>query len=86
MEEAGEEKEDGALAAPLMLVLSLLLGMRPSTSLTKGFSIGERALFESLKIYQWAVEREIVTRITGVGDGTRDEAHLLDALQKVQHH
>lgn len=65
-----------------MLVLSLMIGMRPGVPLTKGFSIGERALFDSLKIYQWAVEREIVTRITGISGGGGDEEQLLDSLRK----
>lgn len=47
----------------------------------------QRALasFASLRIYQWAVEREIVTRITGKGSG-KDEETLLQSIQEARQH
>lgn len=76
-----DEKDQGGelkLAAPMMLVLSLILGQGSKAKM----SIGEQAMFDSLKSYQWAVEREIVTRLTGVG-GQNDTDTLLDRLAEV---
>jgi hypothetical protein len=80
LEEPDEEDPGGELklAAPMMLVLSLMLGHDSGSR----FSIGERAMFDSLKFYQWAVEREIVTRLTGVG-GQDDTDTLMESLAKV---
>lgn len=69
-----DEDDDGdraSLAAPMMLVLTILLGSKGQNAMP----IGERAMFDSLKSYQWAVEREIVTRLTGIGG--RDDMDIL---------
>ncbi len=39
-------------------------------------------MFESLKSYQWAVEREIVTRLTGIS-GCDDMDVLIDRLTEI---
>jgi hypothetical protein len=81
--EAGDSEEGGSLAAPLMLVLSLLFGAKaqPASDMT----ISESALSDALRVYQLAVEREIVTRITGVG-GEKVERTLVDWLAAAKQH
>ena len=64
----------------MMLVLSILLD---SQTRPAPISISEAALFNSLKSYQWAVEREIVTRLTGVG-GRDDMDALLKRLAQIK--
>jgi len=78
LEERSEnDPESGYLAAPMMLMLSLYMrGMTGNEELT----IGENALYRSLHIYQWAVEREIITRLVGAG-GLDDEKTLLSTLE-----
>ena len=71
-----DEAGDLNLAAPMMLVLTLIFGSKDSSKI----SIGEQAMFDSLKCYQWAVEREIVTRLTGIG-GQNDAGALMEALE-----
>ena len=81
--EAFDEDSDSGqatLAAPMMLVFSLLLGS-PGQNASQ-LSIGGRAMFESLKSYQWAVEREIVTRLTGIS-GCDDMDVLIDRLTEI---
>ena len=78
-----EEHEDhehasSYLAAPLMLVFFLHTGSRKGKA---EFTIGERALYRSLHVYQWAVEREIVTRLVGAG-GLKDTGTLLEKLER----
>lgn len=80
-----EEHEDddyasSYLAAPLMLVFFLHTGSRKGKA---EFTIGESAVYRSLHVYQWAVEREIVTRLVGAG-GLKDEAKLLEGLEKTR--
>jgi len=78
LEECREDGiESGYLAAPVMLVLSLLMGSQEGN---EEFTIGESALHRSLHAYQWAVEREIITRLVGAG-GLNDESTLLAMLE-----
>jgi hypothetical protein len=78
LEERSEnDPEAGYLTAPIMLMLSLY--MRGVTG-TGELTIGENALHRSLHIYQWAVEREIITRLVGAG-GLDDEKTLLSTLE-----
>jgi hypothetical protein len=81
LEDPDEEDEAAptCLAGPMMLVLSIMLG---SQNRQDRMSISESALFNSLKTYQWAVEREIVTRLTGVG-GAEDMDILLKRLAQI---
>lgn len=74
--EEGAEVDDSSrtsLAAPMALVLCILFGS--PTHRKSPISISEPALFASLKSYQWAVEREIITRLTGLGG--RDDVDIL---------
>lgn len=75
-----DEQSSGYLAAPLMLVFFLYTGTRKGKT---EFTIEESAVYRSLEVYQWAVEREIVTRLVGAG-GLTDEATLLDRLKTVR--
>ncbi|WP_342130146.1 hypothetical protein [Hydrogenophaga sp. OTU3427] len=74
------DSEQTTLAAPMMLVFSLLLGTSGQNEAQ--LSIGGRAMFESLRSYQWAVEREIVTRLTGLS-GCDDTEVLLERLTEI---
>jgi hypothetical protein len=72
-----DEHASSYLAAPLMLVFFLHAGSRKGR---EKFTIGESAVYRSLHFYQWAVEREIVTRLVGAG-GLNDEVTLLEQLE-----
>jgi hypothetical protein len=76
----GDEHSAGYLAAPMMLVMCLHLG-----NLNKGskITLGEGALHRSLRIYQWAIEREILKRLVGKG-GLTDEDTLLEGLEEAR--
>ena len=78
--DADDDETPKSLAGPMMLVLSILLD---SQTRPAPISISEAALFNSLKSYQWAVEREIVTRLTGVG-GRDDMDALLKRLAQIK--
>lgn len=82
LEVMDEDSDSGqtTLAAPMMLVFSLLLGSRGQNAAQ--LSIGGQAMLESLRSYQWAVEREIVTRITGIS-GSDDVEVLLTRLTEI---
>jgi len=75
-----DEQSSGYLAAPLMLVFFLHTGTRKGRT---EFTIEESAVYRSLAVYQWAVEREIVTRLVGAG-GLNDEAILLERLETMR--
>ena len=84
LEEHEEDEEDehasSYLAAPLMLLLFLHTGSGKNKA---ELTIPESALYRSLHMYQWAVEREIVTRLVGVG-ALKDEAMLLKNLEEAR--
>jgi len=74
---AGEGGDDRRLNAPIFAVLNLLSQHPGRTGpLDAELTISEDSLTRGLQAYQWAVEREIVTRILGCG-ATRDSASLL---------
>jgi hypothetical protein len=75
-----DQQSSSYLAAPLMLVFFLFTGSRKGKA---KFTIGESAVYRSLHVYQWAVEREIVTRLVGAG-GLNDEATLLKRLETLR--
>jgi len=47
-------------------------------------TVSESALWDLMRIYQWTLECEIVTRITGIGGD--DEESLLEQLSLAVHH
>lgn len=73
-----EEQPTSYLAAPMMLVFFLHMNKRKAGK--ANLSINEDALYRSLHVYQWAVEREIVKRLVGMG-GDDDEQTLLERLE-----
>lgn len=79
-EHEDDEHASSYLAAPLMLVFFLHTGTRKSRA---EFTIDESAVYRSLHVYQWAVEREIVTRLVGAG-GLKDKDTLLDKLERTR--
>lgn len=79
-ENEGDQHGSSYLAAPLMLLFLLHTGNRNSEA---EFTIGESAVYRSLHLYQWAVEREIVTRLVGAG-GLNDESALLEGLEQTR--
>ena len=81
VEDSGDEEavSHSPLAGPIMLVLSLLQGISQNE---ESLTIGEDALFEALHYYQWAVEREVIFRLTGVG-GANDMKILLERLTEI---
>lgn len=78
-----DDEAQGWLAAPMMLVFSLMLGDRRGKATEKEVTVSESALFASIQSYQWAIEREIVTRITGKG-GEKDEEILLQKISEAR--
>jgi hypothetical protein len=74
--------DDLGLASPVAILLQLLIdyaaGGGPPP---KSFNISKRGMLDSLKAYQWALEREIVTRIIGLG-GEADTEVLLETISK----
>ncbi|WP_298930929.1 hypothetical protein [uncultured Ramlibacter sp.] len=78
-------EDSNHLAAPLMLVFSLMLSASRRKQTSEELLINESNVLASLRVYQWAVEREIVTRITGI-NGENDEHILLDALRAAPEH
>ena len=73
-----------SVAAPMMLVMCLLFGSTKPGERKDELTVSERALWDLMRVYQLAVEREIVTRIIGIGGD--DEESLLEQLSHIAHH
>lgn len=84
LEEGDDVEPAPSIAAPMMLVICLVLGTAKPGAKKDEMTVSESALWELMRVYQWAVEREIVTRITGIGGD--DEESLLEQLSLVAHH
>ena len=84
LEEGDDVEPPPSIAAPMMLVMCLVLGSSKPSAEEDGMTVSESALWDLMRIYQWAVEREIVTRITGIGGD--DEESLLEQLSLAAHH
>ena len=84
LEEGSEEEPTPSIAAPMMLVMCLVLGSAKPRTKKDEMTVSESALWDLMRVYQWAVEREIVTRITGIGGN--DEESLLEQFSLVAHH
>lgn len=65
---AGEDDDAPAMEGPLLAVVNLLMNhpARGPVALAE-LNLSEDAMFNALQAYQWALEREIVTRIIGKG-------------------
>ena len=68
----------------MMLVMCLVLGSSKPSKEEDGMTVSESALWDLMRIYQWTLECEIVTRITGIGGD--DEESLLEQLSLAVHH
>lgn len=84
LEEASDLEPAPSVAAPMMLVMCLLFGSTKPGERKDGLTVSERALWDLMRVYQLAVEREIVTRIIGIGGD--DEESLLEQLSHIAHH
>ena len=84
LEEGDDVEPAPSIAAPMMLVICLVLGSARPGSKKDELTLSEKALWDLMRVYQWAVEREIVTRITGVGG--YDDERLLEKLSLVAQH
>lgn len=83
---AEEASGYGASAsAAIFAVSTLLLACADSTSQSRRLDISESALMKCLRIYQNALEREIVTRIVGL-DAPDDVHRLKQALLAAARH
>ena len=81
----GKEREDSrnALSAPLLILIRLIFDEKHHNLEVDELGMSEDDLMDAFRIYQWAIEREIVARITGIGIGDEDK-RLKQALQKFQ--
>ncbi|MEO7887698.1 MAG: hypothetical protein ABI893_04150 [Polaromonas sp.] len=80
-----EEGELDAPLAPSLFVVCELL-MRPGTKYHANgqFQMTEAGLARAIKVLQGAVEREIVSRIVGVGSGLDEDEFFLTELDSSQ--
>ena len=84
LEEGSDIEPAPSIAAPMMLVMCLVLGSTKPGTKKDEMRVSESALWDLMRIYRWAVEREIVTRITGIGGD--DEESLLEQLSLAAQH
>ena len=84
LEEGSDIEPAPSIAAPMMLVMCLVLGSTKPGTKKDEMTVSENALWDLMNIYRWAVEREIVTRITGIGGD--DEESLLEQLSLAAQH
>jgi hypothetical protein len=84
LEEGNDAEPVPSIAAPMMLVICLVLGTARPGAKKDEMTVSESALWDLMRVYQWAVEREIVTRITGIGGD--DEESLLEQLAIAARH
>lgn len=78
----GGEHHDGNLAPPTLAVLALVM-RHPERSKQDSLQleIPEDVFQNALHAYQWALEREIVSRIVGRG-ANQDSESLMTALRR----
>jgi hypothetical protein len=76
-----QRASESTLAAPMFVVLHLLLRDRAESNLSANLS--GQTIDRCLSALQWAVEREIVSRLVGRG-GTDTQARLLDAVNQAK--
>jgi hypothetical protein len=78
---SGESDEEPELPAPMYVVLKLLMEHPARGSDVNELELSQQGMTGALQAYQWAIEREIVTRIVGMGS-SRDAASLVVAVNK----
>lgn len=67
------EEDGSSMAAAIYVVMNLLTGHPGRSGMRHELHLSEAALFRALRIYQIGLEREIVTRITGLTSSTDAE-------------
>lgn len=84
LDRPGKERENSSdsLASPLLLVMCLIYDNTQQDLVSGELVMSETELINAFRIYQLAIEREIVARITGIGIGDEDE-RLQYALNKI---
>lgn len=73
------DEDAPALAAGMYVVMNLLIEYPGRPGGRNGLELSEAALVRALQVYQTGLEREIVTRITGLASST-DVETLADEL------
>jgi hypothetical protein len=71
------DEEVPSLSAALFIVTNLLFQHPARKGDPDGVTLSEDGMVHALRVYQWAIEREILTRITGLPHGGPS---LLDEL------
>lgn len=76
--DAGESMSVG-----IFMAFEFLMHLTPNGA-KAGLTLDEESLIRAIQVIGFAVEREIVTRIVGVSDGSGDE-YFLNALRRIDH-
>lgn len=78
---SGEDEGEPRMAAPMYVVLNLLMN-HPARKATQGadLQLSDASMIEAMQAYQWALEREIVSRIVGLG-GSQNSDSLMMAIE-----
>lgn len=75
--ESESEEEGPPLSAALYVVMNLLV-QHPARGPADGVTLSETGMMRALQVYQRSLEREVLTRITGLATDARSS--LLDGL------
>lgn len=67
------EEDGSSMAAAIYVVMNLLIEHPGRLGARKELQLSDAALFRALQVYQIGLEREIVTRITGLASSTDAE-------------
>lgn len=73
-------EEASSLAAAIFVVMSVIARHPDRKSTSRGLEMSEEAVFRALKLYQIGIEREIVTRITGLASSYPESQLAADLL------
>lgn len=68
------EEDRSSMAAAVYTVMNLLIEHPERSGTENEMQLSEAALFRALQVYQIGLEREIVTRITGLASSTDAES------------
>lgn len=78
------EEDASSLAVAIFAVLSLISKHPTQKSLKNRFEMSEEGMFRAVKLYQIGIEREIVSRITGVVSSYPEEQLTEDLLKCIE--
>ena len=79
--ESGTKDEEPSLTAALYVVMNLLMQHPDSAGDKSELQISDAGLMRAFQIYQVGLEREIVTRITGLSTSTSPDALAEEMLR-----